>query len=110
MNMPSTVAPKLRGHLVAIVILAMAIGLIFFLSSNWTRWAGEGERQTTDDAYVRADVTPLSTKVAGIVAAVEVSDYQKVKAGDLLVRLRDDDFVAQVEQAEAAVRASESSL
>jgi membrane fusion protein (multidrug efflux system) len=44
------------------------------------------------------------------VAPVEVSDYQKVKAGDLLVRLRDDDFLAQVEQAEAAVGASESSL
>jgi membrane fusion protein, multidrug efflux system len=77
---------------------------------NWTTWAGEGERQTTDDASVRADVTPLSTKAAGIVASVEVSDYQKVKAGDLLVRLRDEDFRAQVDQAEAAVHASESSL
>jgi membrane fusion protein (multidrug efflux system) len=80
------------------------------LSSNWTTWAGEGEQQQTDDAYLRADVTPLSTKAAGIVASVEVSDYQAVKAGDLLVTLRDDDFRAQVDQAEAAVRSSESSL
>jgi membrane fusion protein (multidrug efflux system) len=41
---------------------------------------------------------------------VEVSDYQAVKAGDLLVRLRDDDFRAQVEQADAAIQASESGL
>ena len=59
--------------------------LIFFLSSNWTTWAGDGEQQKTDDAYLRADVTPLSTKAAGFVASVEVSDYQPVKAGDLLV-------------------------
>ena len=52
----------------------------------------------------------MSTKASGIVASVEVSDYQAVKAGNLLVRLRDEDFRAQVDQAEAAVRASESSL
>src|SRR5215510_11180894 len=108
--MPSNVAQKIRGRLVAIVILCLAIGLIFLLSSHWTSWAGEGEQQKTDDAYLRADVTPLSTKAAGIVASVEVSDYQAVKAGDLLVRLRDEDFQAQVDQAQAAVRASESSL
>src|SRR5215471_3605781 len=110
MDMPSSFGQKIRGRLVSIVVLCLAIALIYFLSSNWTTWAGEGDQQKTDDAYVRADVTPLSTKAAGIVASVEVSDYQAVKAGDLLVRLRDEDFRAQVEQAEAAVRASESSL
>jgi membrane fusion protein (multidrug efflux system) len=88
----------------------MAVALIFFLSGHWTTWASEGEAQKTDDAYVRADVTPLSTKAAGLVASVEVSDYQAVKAGDLLVRLRDEDFRAQVSQAEAAVQASQSAL
>src|SRR5215472_7724623 len=110
MNMDPTVVQKIRGRLVSITILCIAVALIFFLSSNWTTWAGEGEQQQTDDAYLRADVTPLSTKAAGIVATVEVSDYQPVKAGDLLVTLRDEDFRAQVDQAEAAVRASESSL
>ncbi len=92
------------------VILGMALGLILFLSSRWTIWANEGEEQKTDDAYVRADVTPLSTKAAGLVASVEVSDYQAVKRGDVLVRLRDDDYLAQVDQAQAAVGASESAL
>lgn len=104
------IGQKVRGRLVAVSILSIAIALIFFLSFNWTTWAGEGEQQKTDDAYVRADVTPLSTKAAGIVASVDVSDYQAVKAGDLLVRLRDEDFRAQVDQAEAAVRAGESNL
>ena len=66
--------------------------------------------QETDDAYLHADLTPLSTKVAGLVATVAVSDYQAVKAGDLLVALRDDDFNAQVQQAEAAVAAAEAAV
>ena len=108
--MPFTIGQKIRGRLVTITILCIAVALIFFLSSNWTTWAGEGEQQKTDDAYLRADVTPLSTKAAGIVASVEVADYQSVKVGDLLVRLRDEDFRAQVDQAEAGVRAGESNL
>jgi membrane fusion protein, multidrug efflux system len=108
--MRATLVQKFRGLLVTIVILCIAMGLIFFLSSKWTTWASEGEQQKTDDAYVRADVTPLSTKAAGIVATVVVSDYQAVKAGDVVVTLRDEDFRAQVDQAEAGVRASESSL
>jgi membrane fusion protein, multidrug efflux system len=110
MNMSDTWAKKLRGWGVTAVILLIAAALIFFLSSKWTAWASEGELQKTDDAYLRADVTPLSTKAAGLVASVEVSDYQQVKAGDLLVRLRDEDFRAQVAQAEAAVEAGQSSL
>jgi len=86
------------------------LALILVLSANWTAWASGGDEIKTDDAYVRADVTPLSTKAAGLVATVEVADYQKVKAGDVLVTLRDEDFRDQVEQAAAAVAASESAL
>jgi membrane fusion protein (multidrug efflux system) len=100
----------IKRQSVPIVILIIAGGLIFFITGNWNTWAGERAEQTTDDAYLRADLTPLSTKVAGLVASVEVADYQQVKAGDLVVRLRDEDFRAQVQQAEAAVAASQSAL
>src|SRR5258707_7189451 len=116
-SQPVSVVPKGRSWtkryglwIVPATIMAIALGLILFISGSWKIWASERVQQTTDDAYVRADLTPLSTKVAGLVASVEVADYQAVKAGDLLVRLRDEDFRAQVQQAEAAVTASESSL
>ncbi len=108
--MPNTTSTKLRGWITAIAILGIAIALIAVLSSNWTAWASNGDEQKTDDAYLRADVTPLSTKAAGLVASVEVSDYQHVKAGQLLARLRDDDFREQVAQAEAAVLAARAAL
>jgi membrane fusion protein, multidrug efflux system len=101
---------RLRGTLAPAGILLIAGGIVAVIAGNWNAWTSDRTAQETDDAYVRADLTPLSTKVAGLVAQVAVSDYQTVKAGDLLVRLRDDDFRAQVQQAEAAVTSGEDSL
>src|SRR5713226_4181461 len=98
---------RLKGLLVSVTILLMAAGVVFLIAGNWNTWASERVSQQTDDAYLRADLTPLSTKVAGLVATVAVSDYQPVKSGDLLVTLRDDDFRAQAEQAEAGIAGGE---
>src|SRR4029079_9315908 len=72
----------------------------------------EGGRanQVTDDAFVRRDVTPLGTKVAGLVREVRVADYQQVRKGDELVGLEDEDYKAQVAQATAAVDAARAAL
>jgi len=108
--MADTTSTKRRGWIVAIAVLAIAAGLIAVLSSNLTVWASNGVEQKTDDAYLRADVTPLSTKAAGLVASVEVSDYQHVTAGQVLARLHDEDYRAQVDQAEAGVQAAQGAL
>src|SRR5882724_7102416 len=106
----STAPKKLMSWLIPTIIVGMAVTLIVLTSGGWEAWAGQRINQTTDDASVRADLTPLSTKAAGLVASVEVNDYQSVRAGDLLVRLRDDDFQAQVQQAAASLTASESAI
>ena len=105
-----TWAQRLKHWLVPTTILLMAVGIVFLIAGNWNTWASERVAQETDDAYLRADLTPLSTKVAGLVATVAVSDYQAVKSGDLLVQLRDDDFQAQVQQAEAGIAGGEDAL
>jgi membrane fusion protein, multidrug efflux system len=101
---------RLKSFLIPAIIFLMALGIVILIAGNWNAWASEGGTQQTDDAYLRADLTPLSTKVAGLVATVTVSDYQAVKSGDVLVKLRDDDFRAQVGQAVAGVQAGESAL
>lgn len=107
---PTSFAGRLKAWIVPALILLMAVAIVFLIAGNWNAWASEKAEQETDDAYTRADLTPLSTKVAGLVATVAVSDYQSVKAGDLLVQLRDDDFRAQVQQAEAGVAAGGAAL
>jgi membrane fusion protein, multidrug efflux system len=101
---------RLRPLLIPILIVLVAAGILGVTTSQWNAWTGGRSRQVTDDAYVRADITPLSTKISGIVGQVRVEDYQRVKAGDLLVQIKDEDFLAQVEQAEAAVFAAEAAF
>jgi membrane fusion protein (multidrug efflux system) len=96
--------------LVPLLVLLLAAGILFGIAGGWNRFVGGGSTQRTDDAFLRADITPLSTRVSGTVAQVAVTDYQRVKAGDLLVQLKDDDFKAQVAQAEAGVAAAQAAL
>jgi len=103
-------ASRIMQWVVPAIILLLAVGIVFLVTTNWNAWSAGRAVQETDDAYLYADLTPLSTKAAGLVATVPVSDYQAVKAGDLLVTLRDDDFAAQVQQADAAVSAAEAAV
>jgi membrane fusion protein (multidrug efflux system) len=93
-----------------VLVLLLATAVILTLTRNWNAWEGGKIEQVTNDAYVRGDLTPLSTKVAGIVRAVDVADYQRVHKGDLLFELQDDDFQAQVDQARAAVEAARAGI
>jgi membrane fusion protein (multidrug efflux system) len=95
---------------IPLLVLLLAAGILFGIAGGWNRFVGGSSTQRTDDAYLRADITPLSTRVSGTVAQVAVNDYQRVKAGDLLVQLKDDDFKAQVAQADAGVASAQAAL
>src|SRR6266571_4419129 len=51
------------------VVFVLAAFLFFIVSFNWNSWVSSRETQETDDAYVRADLTPLSTRVSGTVGS-----------------------------------------
>jgi membrane fusion protein (multidrug efflux system) len=93
-----------------ILVLLLAAAVTVTLTRDWNAWEGGRAEQVTDDAVVRGDLTPLSTKVAGIVRNVKVSDFQHVHSGDLLVELQDDDYQAQMAQASAAVEAANAAI
>jgi membrane fusion protein, multidrug efflux system len=93
-----------------ILVLLLAAAVTGTLTRDWNAWEGGRVEQVTDDAVVRGDLTPLSTKVAGIVRNVKVSDFQRVRSGDLLVELQDDDYQAQLAQASAAVEAAKAAI
>ena len=93
-----------------VLIILLAVAIIATLTHNWNAWEGQRVEQVTNDAYVRRDLTPLSTKVAGLVRQVNVGDYQRVRKGDELVLLEDEDYRAQVAQAAAAVDAARAAL
>ena len=47
-----------RAMIIPILALSAAAGLFLTINSCWTEWEGGGAEQKTDDAYVRADLTP----------------------------------------------------
>ena len=99
-----------QKYVTPLLVVLLAVGVLVTVTRNWNSWEGGKVEQVTDDAYVRGDLTPLGTKVAGIVSAVHVADYQQVHKGDLLVELQDSDFQAQVEQANAGVEAARAAI
>jgi len=61
---PTLVVPRHRawpGWVVPTVVFILAAVLLFIITNDWNAWVGGGSRQTTDDAYLHADLTPLST-------------------------------------------------
>jgi membrane fusion protein (multidrug efflux system) len=107
---PSRLAPAWQKYGTPLIVTFLAIAIIVTITRNWNAWEGGRVEQVTNDAYVRGDLTPLSTKVPGLVREVSVNDYQQVHKGDLLVQLDDDDYKAQVGQAAAAVEAARAAI
>ena len=62
-----------------IIVVLLALAVIVTITRNWNGWEGGRIEQVTNDAYVRGDLTPLSTKVPGLVREVKVNDYQQVR-------------------------------
>ena len=100
-NSPTTAADHrlLRVRLRRLVLLVVVplligvIGLIVYLKG--------GRYVDTDDAYLKADIVPVSAEISGTVAKVLVSENQTVKAGQVLFRLDPEPFRLQVAKAEA---------
>jgi membrane fusion protein (multidrug efflux system) len=107
---PSRLKPAWQKYGTTIVVLLLAVAIVVTITRNWNGWEGGRVEQVTNDAYVRGDLTPLSTKVSGLVREVKVNDYQQVHKGDLLVQLDDDDYKAQLAQAAAAVEAAKAAI
>lgn len=99
-----------KNIIIPLVVLACAAALAFTIEGCWHYWEGRRGEQKTDDAYLRADMTPLSTRVSGTVRRIAVEDYESVKAGQLLVELNDDDYRAALAEAQAALAAAHAEL
>src|SRR5215831_7277220 len=106
----SRLKPGWQKYGTPLIVVLLAVAVVVTITRNWNSWEGSHVEQVTNDAYVRGDLTPLSTKVPGLVRKVNVNDYQQVHKGDVLVQLDDDDYKAQQAQAAAGVEAAKAAL
>ena len=87
-------------------VFVVAVAILLVVTTRWNRWQGAAGWQTTDDAYLQADLTPIAAKVPGYVRFMPVQDFDRVSAGQLVAQIVDDDYRAAVAQAVANVAAA----
>jgi membrane fusion protein (multidrug efflux system) len=64
--------------------------------------------EDTDDAQIDGEITNVSARVPGTILAVQVSDNQVIKAGDVLAELDPTDYEVAVAQARAVLAQAEA--
>src|SRR5579859_7505219 len=77
---------------------------------GWLYYTVGRFEESTDDAYLKADITAIAPKIPGYVTEVLVTDNEPVKKGQVLVRIDDQDYRAHVGAAEADVAAAQADL
>src|ERR671935_255147 len=105
---PSAPAPsrpplrRRRGLLLAAAVVALLV-----VVAGIAYWLHARNRVSTDDAFIEARIIQISPKVGGQVVELNVTDNQRVRAGEVLLRIDPRDYGAAAEQARAQVRAAE---
>ncbi|MHA6310883.1 multidrug transporter EmrA [Pantoea conspicua] len=87
----------------------VVIGVLVILYA-WQLWPFTSAVQSTENAYVRGQVTFISPQVSGYLTSVEVIDLQPVKKGQLLMTIDDRIYRQRVHQAQAQLAMKEAAL
>lgn len=89
--------PKRRKALTAIAIVVAIVGGAYFV---WY-WINGRHSETTDNAYVQANVVQITAQAGGTVLSINADDTDYVKAGQQLIQLDTADARIALDQAEA---------
>ncbi len=105
---PARRASPLRRRLIeAAAGLALLAAASYAGYEYWTDWRFE---ESTDDAYVQADIVPIAPQVSGYLTTVNVTDNQPVRKDDVLAVIDPRDYQAAVAQAEADVAEAKATI
>lgn len=91
-------------------LLATLLVLLLAVFIGRTLWVNYMDSPWTRDGRVRADIINVAADVSGVVVEVPVADNQRVKKGDLLMRIDPEHYRLAVKQAEAQVNARKAVL
>ena len=95
------------------LIIAAIVGAVLLLAASvlgWYWYTTWRWLESTDDAYTQADNTAIVPKVSGYISELLVTDNQRVKAGEVLLRIDPRDYQAAVDQAQSDVLAAEANI
>ena len=96
-----------RAFVYGLIAVALILALALY---GWEWWSVGRFRESTDNAYVRGEITPISANIQGYVAAVLVTDNQRVEKGATLLVIQSAEFEARIEQVRAELATSRTEL
>jgi membrane fusion protein (multidrug efflux system) len=88
--------------------LFAAAGAAFWY--GWRSWDSHSGVQSTQDAYVRGEITTLSPRVSGYAVAILFDENERVEAKQTVVRIDPRDYRAAVQRAQASLEQSNAVL
>lgn len=100
---------KLRILSIAVGSGIAIVGVLVILYA-WQLWPFTSNVQSTENAYVRGQITFISPQVSGYITAVKVQDFQPVKQGDVLMTIDDRIYNQRVHQAQAQLDMKKAAL
>ncbi|MGX6960230.1 MAG: HlyD family secretion protein [Rickettsia endosymbiont of Pentastiridius leporinus] len=98
---------KYKNHPFAKYILIIATLIIIYLGYGIYVWANT---QSTDNAYVDADISNVSAEVSGILTKLLIDNNTKINKGDLIGEIDDRDYKAKLAALEASINASRKNI
>lgn len=98
---PKRKRPRLLPKLVVGVLLGAGVVAAGYYGHRW--WLFNQKYQQTDNANVRAEIYPVTSRIPGIVTQVTVNDNQMVSLGTPLVRLDPRDYQLALTQSRASL-------
>lgn len=104
---PKTIKPTKKIVLVMAVIFIIGVLVVLYA---WKLWPFAGNDKTTENAYVRGQITAMAPQVNGYVVEVTVRDFARVKRGQLLMRIDDRIYRQQLDQALAQLKQARADL
>lgn len=104
---PKKERPSVRSALLMTVVALLGIVLVL---RAWHVGPFQTADISTDNAYVRGQITVLAPQVNGYVAEVLVKDYEHVRAGQPLVKIDSRTYEAVLAQAQAQLANAQAQL
>lgn len=95
-----------RKILFIILVLGIAVGS--FYGIRWLHYYFT--HASTDDARVKGDLIAVSPTVQGKIRVLSVKEGDRLKKGQLIAQLREDDYQAKVDEAASGVQAIRGEL
>lgn len=107
-------AERDRANRRRILSIALGSGIVvtgvLVILYAWQLWPFTSSVQSTENAYVRGQVTFISPQVNGYLTQVDVVDLQPVKKGQLLMTIDDRIYRQRVHQAQAQLEMKVAAL